>query len=72
MSKGGNDMPKGILPVVLGVGVTTAGLMIKKRTVKQKYILDLASMAGSTLCGFGAAHVLLGTLDIIKHLTDKK
>lgn len=64
-------MPKGLVPVILGVGVTSAGLMLKKRTVKQKYILDLASMASSTLCGFGAAHILLGTLDLIKGITDK-
>lgn len=61
-------MPKGIIPIALGIGATTAGVMLKKKTVKQKYILDFASMASSTLCGFGAAHVLLGTIDLITSL----
>lgn len=61
-------MPKGLIPIALGIGVTTAGVMLKKKTVKQKYILDLASMASSTLCGFGAAHIVLGAIDLVKDL----
>lgn len=61
-------MPKGLILIALGIGVTTAGVMLKKKTVKQKYILDLASMASSTLCGFGAAHIVLGAIDLVKDL----
>ena len=61
-------MPKGLIPIALGIGVTTAGVMLKTKTVKQKSILDLASMASSTLCGFGAAHIVLGAIDLVKDL----
>lgn len=65
-------MIKGLIPITLGLGVTAAGIVIKKRTMKYKYTLDLASLASSSLCGFGAAHILLGAIDLIKDVAKEE
>lgn len=61
-------MKKGLIPVALGTIVTATGLALDSKQSK-KYRCqrnDYTSMVGTLLIGVGAAHVLLGTIDIIK------
>jgi len=49
---------EGLIPTVLGTAVTTSGIAMKK---------VLPSPLAWGLVGFGLAHVVLGTIDLIEH-----
>ncbi|MTK11932.1 MAG: asparagine synthase [Clostridiaceae bacterium] len=62
-------MREGLVPTVLGVAVTTGAVAIrtmdlKKRGIKRKEMLPMAETAA---LGFGLAHIVLGTIDLIEH-----
>ncbi|MBI6871628.1 asparagine synthase [Clostridium aciditolerans] len=62
-------MREGLVPTVLGVAVTTGAVALramdmKKRGIKRKEMLPMAETAA---LGFGLAHIVLGTIDLIDH-----
>ena len=61
-------MKKGLIPVTLGVAVTIAGLSIDANQSKEKKFKsrDYENMAGALLVGAGLAHIVLGTIDMLK------
>lgn len=52
-------MREGLIPTVLGTAVTTAGVVLKRK--------EVAPMIASGIVGFGLAHVVLGTIDLVSH-----
>lgn len=48
---------EGLVPTVLGTAVTATGLMIKNTTPS----------LGWGIVGFGLAHVVLGSIDLVEH-----
>ncbi|WP_296647910.1 asparagine synthase [Romboutsia sp. 13368] len=61
-------MKKGLIPVTLGVAVTTAGLAIDSNQSKARRFKsrDYANMTGALLVGVGVAHIALGAIDMLK------
>lgn len=62
-------MREGLIPTVLGVAVTTGAVAaramdMKKRGMRKR---DMLPMAETAVLGFGLAHVVLGTIDLIEH-----
>ncbi|GKU83174.1 MULTISPECIES: asparagine synthase [Niallia] len=51
---------EGLIPTVLGTAVTTAGLVMKQNR-------KIDSMISNTVFGFGLAHIVLGTIDLVEH-----
>lgn len=51
---------EGIIPTALGTAVTAAGYALKQKRGSNK-------MVANTVFGFGLAHVVLGTIDLIQH-----
>ncbi|MEC0230176.1 asparagine synthase [Paenibacillus alba] len=51
-------MREGLIPAVLGTVVTASGYTILRGKNK---------IAGMGILGFGAAHVILGAIDLIEH-----
>lgn len=63
----GLDLREGLIPTVLGTAVTATGLAMrgydmKKHGMKKR---DTAVAIGAGVIGFGIAHVVLGTIDLI-------
>lgn len=56
------DIREGIIPAVLGTAVTTTGALMKRK--------DMAPMLAAGIVGFGLAHVVLGTIDLVQHRND--
>lgn len=61
-------MRKGLIPTVLGTAVTGASLAarvpdIRKRGIKND---NMGAMIATGLLGFGLAHVVLGSIDLVK------
>ncbi|GAQ19532.1 asparagine synthase [Oceanobacillus picturae] len=54
------EIREGFIPTTLGTAVTTTGYLLKK----QKNAND---MLANTIFGFGLAHMVLGTIDLIQH-----
>lgn len=59
---------EGLVPVVIGTIVTGASVALRaqdmqKHKMKKK---DVVPMAETALLGFGAAHVVLGAIDLLK------
>lgn len=52
---------EGLIPTVLGTAVTTSGLAMKK---------ILPGPLAWGLVGFGLAHVVLGSIDLVEHRED--
>ncbi|MGZ4032995.1 MAG: asparagine synthase [Tumebacillaceae bacterium] len=51
---------EGLVPTVLGAAVTAAGVTLRaKNTVNKEVATGLAA--------FGAAHVVLGVIDLVEH-----
>ena len=62
-------MREGLVSTVLGVAVTTGAVALramdmKKRGMKKKEMLPMAETAA---LGFGLAHIVLGSIDLIEH-----
>ncbi|WP_400242983.1 asparagine synthase [Niallia sp. JL1B1071] len=54
------NIREGLIPTVLGTAVTTAGMVMKQNR-------KIDSMISNTVFGFGLAHIVLGTIDLIEH-----
>lgn len=60
---------EGIIPVIAGTAVTIAGAVLRgadmeKRSMNKR---DITPMLGAGLVGFGLAHVVLGTVDLVQN-----
>lgn len=51
---------EGLVPTVLGTAVTVTGLAIK----------NVTPSIGWGIVGFGLAHVVLGTIDLVEHANE--
>ncbi|MDL4843039.1 asparagine synthase [Aquibacillus rhizosphaerae] len=54
------DIREGVIPTALGTAVTATGYALKQRRGSNK-------MVANTVFGFGLAHVVLGTIDLVQH-----
>lgn len=54
------DIREGVIPTALGTAVTATGFALKQSPGSNK-------MIANTIFGFGLAHVVLGTIDLIQH-----
>lgn len=50
---------EGLIPTVLGAAVTTAGVVMKRR--------DIAPIIAAGIVGYGLAHIVLGSMDLVEH-----
>jgi hypothetical protein len=50
-------MREGLIPAILGTAVTATGAILRPRF----------PMVGTAVLGFGAAHVVLGAIDLVEH-----
>lgn len=62
-------MKEGLVPTALGVAVTTGAVALramdmKKRGMKKKEMIPMIETAA---LGFGLAHIVLGTMDLVEH-----
>jgi hypothetical protein len=60
---------EGLLPIIAGTAVTAIGA-IMRGTDMQKHGMskkDITPLLGAGLLGFGLAHIVLGTTDIVQH-----
>jgi len=55
---------EGTIPTLLGTGVTAAGVALKGMSMKQDQ-RDIMPMLAAGIIGFGLAHIVLGTIDMI-------
>ncbi|MBI0577295.1 asparagine synthase [Neobacillus cucumis] len=51
---------EGVIPTVLGTAVTATGYALKQKRGTNK-------MIANTVFGFGLAHIVLGSIDLIQH-----
>jgi len=63
-------MLKELISVSLGVGVASAGMVLKKRMIRNKAMVDLTTMLASGMVGFGMAYVINGSIDAMKNLKE--
>lgn len=56
------DTREGLIPTILGAAVTTTGLAMKNKVP--------STLAGGVI-GFGLAHIVLGSIDLIQHKDDE-
>ncbi|MBS4177033.1 asparagine synthase [Lederbergia citrea] len=54
------NIREGLIPTVLGSAVTATGYVLKQKRGTNK-------MVANTVFGFGLAHVVLGTIDLVEH-----
>lgn len=52
---------EGLIPTVLGAAVTTTGLALR----------NVNPMVGWGVTGFGLAHIVLGTIDLVQHNSNR-
>jgi hypothetical protein len=55
-------MREGLIPTVLGTAVTATGCALRGSRYKS---------AANAVIGFGLAHVVLGTIDLVEHRNHK-
>lgn len=53
-------MREGIVPAILGTAVTASGLALRSKK----------PLVGWGVFGFGLAHIILGSIDLIEHRGD--
>jgi len=53
-------MREGLIPLVLGTAVTATGLALRN-------VRGVSSSVASCVTGFGAAHIVLGAIDLVEH-----
>lgn len=60
---------EGLIPTALGTIVTTAGAIVDYKAMQKRHSKknDTLKMAAAGVVGFGLAHVVLGTIDLIEH-----
>lgn len=63
------NIKEGLIPTALGTVVTTAGAIVDYKAMKMKHSKknDIIKMAAAGVVGFGLAHIVLGTIDLIEH-----
>jgi formate/nitrite transporter FocA (FNT family) len=54
------NVREGLIPTVLGTAVTATGYALKQKRGSNK-------MMANTIFGFGLAHIVLGSIDLIEH-----
>ncbi|MBM6618720.1 asparagine synthase [Bacillus suaedaesalsae] len=54
------NVREGLIPTVLGTAVTATGFALKQNR-------NVSPMLSNTIVGFGLAHVVLGTIDLVEH-----
>ncbi|MDR7870247.1 MAG: asparagine synthase [Tissierellaceae bacterium] len=61
-------MKKGLIPTVLGTAVTGAAIYSRAPHLTMRKIrkMDMESMVATGLLGFGLAHVVLGSIDLMR------
>ncbi len=61
-------MREGIIPMVLGTAVTTAGAVMRGTDMKKHHMTkhETKVAIGAGLLGLGAAHVILGAIDFFQ------
>lgn len=57
-------MREGLIPTILGTAVTAAGAAVSRNNMKKKNMLPMVEAA---IVGFGLAHIVLGTIDLVEH-----
>ena len=50
---------EGLIPTALGTAVTTTGYLLKQKKGSNK-------MVANTIFGFGLAHIVLGSIDLVQ------
>lgn len=59
---------EGLIPTVLGAAVTTAATAAGAGMMKKEYDRNhLAPMVAAGIAGFGLAHIVLGSIDLVEH-----
>ncbi|MCT4619400.1 MAG: asparagine synthase [Marinisporobacter sp.] len=53
------EVREGLIPTALGSAVTLTGAIMKRK--------EVAPMIAAGVVGFGLAHILLGTVDMVQH-----
>lgn len=59
-------MREGLIPTILGAGVTATGLAMKGMSMRREKNDDILPMVAAGVIGFGLAHVLLGSIDLVE------
>ncbi|KMY54524.1 asparagine synthase [Bacillus sp. FJAT-27231] len=54
------EIREGLIPAALGTAVTAAGYALKQKNGSNK-------MIANTIFGFGLAHIVLGSIDLVQH-----
>ncbi|MEK4029075.1 MULTISPECIES: asparagine synthase [Bacillaceae] len=54
------EIREGLIPTALGTAVTAAGYALKQKR-------DSNKMIANTVFGFGLAHIVLGSIDLLQH-----
>jgi len=57
-------MREGLIPTILGTVVTATGATFSRNNMKKKYMVPMVEAA---VIGFGLAHIVLGTIDLVEH-----
>lgn len=62
-------MREGLIPTSLGIGVTATAAALRMRDMRKNGMKksEIIPMAETALLGFGAAHIVLGTIDLVQH-----
>jgi hypothetical protein len=55
---------EGLIPTILGTAVTATGMALKKRNSMSRR--GVTPMLAAGIIGFGLAHVVLGSIDLIQ------
>ncbi len=61
-------MHEGLLPTLVGSAVMASGAVMRGADMQKRgmHKKDMLPMLGAGLVGFGLAHVILGTKDLVK------
>lgn len=62
-------MREGIIPTALGTVVTAGAVALRVMDMKNRGVRrrELVPMVEDAVLGFGLAHVVLGTIDLMEH-----
>lgn len=62
-------MREGILPLILGAVVTSSGIAMRVPDIRRHGMSkdEVLPMVATGLIGFGLAHIVLGSIDIIQN-----
>ncbi len=66
--RGGILLREGLIPAILGTAVTATGLAMRGYDMKKRGMTkrDTTVAIGAGVLGFGLAHVVLGSIDLIQ------